>query len=102
MKQSAHHIRITLAIITTMALALPGMASAGARQRCLNQCIQTGQTEHKKCQADHDAEFLRCSQLGTNEERNACKRQANTTLKACNEAVRERVKTCKAACPMKD
>ena len=78
-----------------------GHANANDRQQCLNDCTQAGATQHKKCQADAQKEMIRCGQLATNPERNACKRQANQTLKLCEQAAREQVKQCQLACPAK-
>ena len=98
MKTFVQTMLLTLCLVT----AFPGLTHAGARQRCLNLCTQAGQVAHRKCQADYQTEMNRCSQLPTNELRNACKRQANLTLRQCEEAARQQVKTCQANCPKKN
>ena len=101
MKQTTRHMLSTLGIAMGLAFILPGLANANERQQCLNNCTQAGATQQKQCKADSDKEMIRCGQLGTNEERNMCKNQANTTLKTCNETARQQVKQCQAACPAK-
>ena len=95
------HFRYSALAAPLLAFALLGPSNANDRQRCLNDCTQAGATQHKKCQADAQAEMVRCGQLGTNQERNACKRQANESLKVCEQAARDQVKKCQAACPAK-
>lgn len=101
MKQATRQLLAALGIATGLALALPGAVGASDRQQCLNDCIQTGATQQQQCKLDADKEMIRCGQLATNEERNSCKRQANATLKQCNEDARQQVKKCKEACPPK-
>lgn len=98
MKTCVQYLLLTLCLVS----AFPGLATAGARQRCLNLCTQAGQVQHRKCQADYQTEMNLCSQLPTNEQRNACKRQANLVLRQCEEAARQQVKQCQAQCPMKN
>lgn len=79
----------------------PLPAAADDRQQCLNNCTQTGATEGKQCQAVHDQKMIACGKLGTNQERNTCKREATQALRDCNETARQKVKTCQQACPPK-
>ena len=62
---------------------------------------QAGATQQNQCQADYDKELLRCGQLQSNKERNACKSQANDTLKSCAKSAREQIKVCQEGCPPK-
>lgn len=79
----------------------PSPARANDRQQCLNNCTQTGATETKQCQAAHDQQMIACGKLGTNQERNNCKRQATQQLRDCAETARQKVKSCQEACPAK-
>ncbi len=101
MKQHSRFISIVLGSFASLAITFSASVYANDRQQCLNDCTQTGATQHRQCQADHDAEMIRCGQLDTNKERNQCKRQANETLKNCNKTAREQVKQCQANCPPK-
>jgi hypothetical protein len=95
--------RSLLALPTLLALALLAPAGAGAndRQKCLNDCTQTGQTETRQCQATHDQQMIACGKLQTNEERNTCKSNAAKALRDCAEKARQKVKTCQEGCPPK-
>ncbi len=87
------------------AAALIGLAAAPAaavdRQQCLNDCTQAGATENNRCHAVHDQQMIACGKLATNQERNACKKQAAADLRACAETARQKVKTCQQGCPPK-
>ena len=76
-------------------------ASANDRQQCLNDCTQVGATQTQKCHADHDQQMIACGKLGTNQERNTCKRQAALDLRTCAETARQKVKQCQQGCPRK-
>ena len=94
-------LHVILGLAFGLLLLFPYDSSANERQACLNRCTQDGATQHKKCQADHEAEMIRCGTLETNQARNDCKRQAIATLKTCNSVTREQVKLCKSQCPPK-
>ena len=76
-------------------------AAADDRQTCLNNCTQAGATEGKQCQAVHDRKMIDCGKLGTNQERNTCKREATQALRDCNETARQKVRKCQQDCPPK-
>ena len=76
-------------------------ASANDRQQCLNDCTQAGATQTQKCHAEHDQQMIACGKLGTNQERNTCKRQAALDLRTCAETARQKVKQCQQGCPRK-
>jgi hypothetical protein len=92
----------TLAAIGTAAVLIgisPAAAAANDRQQCLNDCTQAGTTATRQCHAVHDQQMIACGKLGTNQERNTCKKQAAAGLRSCAEAARQNVKTCQANCP---
>jgi hypothetical protein len=95
------HALVTIGAAAILMSLVPARADANDRQQCLNDCTQAGTTQTQKCHADHDQQMIACGKLGTNQERNTCKKQAAQDLRTCAETARQKVKQCQQACPAK-